>query len=362
MNTYNLIKNDLSHTIRSDNHIIQDIFSDWWDIFLNKNTSLNIRDIVKYEVLKFLCCGKKENGYAFYSCSNCDNYAFVPFTCKSRFCPSCGINSCIKRSNFLPSKVFEVPHRHIVFTISDLLWDFFRIDRSLLNLLFEAVSFTILSWFKSISKVEAFTPGIIATLHTFGRNLKWNTHIHVLVTEGAIGRLTSWKEFDFFPYSLLRKRFMYRLLSNLSKHITSDKFKKVKHIIYKKYYNGFYVYAPKKQISNISSCLKYITRYTSRPVMAESRILEYDGEYVTYFYDRHEDDARITEKIHVFDFIKRLIIHIPEKHFNMVRYYGIYAMPKSKTEHLKTLKQHTSKSFKWASKLLFYFNLSSIKM
>ena len=46
---------------------------------------------------------------------------------------------------------------------------------------------------------------------------------------------------------------------------------------------------------------------------------------VTYYYDRHEDGKRVVEKFHAFDFIKKLIIHIPEKGFNMVRYYGIYA-------------------------------------
>ncbi len=31
----------------------------------------------------------------------------------------------------------------------------------------------------------------------------------------------------------------------------------------------------------------------------------------------------VIEKLPVLDFIKRLIRHIPEKHFKMVRYYGI---------------------------------------
>ena len=66
---------------------------------------------------------------------------------------------------------------------------FFQKDRSLLNDLFDAASFTILSWFKGISKMDSFIPGIVCTFHTFGHDLKWNPHIHMIVTEGAMDAL-----------------------------------------------------------------------------------------------------------------------------------------------------------------------------
>lgn len=50
-----------------------------------------------------------------------------------------------------------------------------------------------------------------------------------------------------------------------------------------------------------------------------------DGSMVTFHYNRHEDDKYVTETIPAIDFIKRLIRHIPEKHFKMIRYGGIYA-------------------------------------
>ncbi|MBU5334599.1 transposase [Anaerocolumna aminovalerica] len=71
--------------------------------------------------------------------------------------------------------------------------------------------------------------------------------------------------------------------------------------------------------------MKYITRYLGRPVIAASRIDKYDGERVTFHYNRHEDGVLVTETVPALDFIKRLIIHIPEKHFKMLRYYEIYA-------------------------------------
>lgn len=355
------IQNEVDHTLSSKNHIIQDIFKDWWDIFLQENKNLNIRDVVKHEVSKFIGCGSKENGFSLYECEECHNYLYVPFTCKSRFCPSCGVNTCLNRSNIMPSRCLAVQHRHIVFTISEELRFFFQKDRSLLNELFDAASYTLTSWFKQQSKSEAFIPGIIATLHTFGRDLKWNPHIHILVTEGAMGRKTDWKTFNHFPYEMLRKRFMTKLLFNLSKHLKSNNFKCLKNKLYKQNDNGFYVYAKKNYSSNIKFTLQYITRYTSRPAMAESRILNYDGEFITFFYSRHEDNIRVEERIHIFEFIKKLIIHIPEYGFNMIRYYGIYAMKKFKTSHLKRLKEKFTNPLKWIDKLKLHFKCNPLK-
>lgn len=324
------------HTFRSKNHILQDIFKDLWEPFCSQNSNLNIRSIVFKEVHKFIGCGSKENGFSFYECNMCGNYLYVPFTCKSRFCPSCGVNSCLNLSDAMPSRCIDVKHRHITFTIPNSLWIYFKADRSLLDILFKSASYTILSWFKNQSKLEQFVPGIIATLHTFGRDLKWNTHIHMLVTEGAIGKKTDWKTFSHFPYPMLRKKFMTKLLFELSKHISTSSFKKLKNQLYLEKQNGFYVHAPYTQSSNIKVAISYITRYTNRPAMVESRIINYDPDSpsVTFWYNRHNDGKRITETVHPFELIKRLIIHIPEKGFNMTRYYGLYAMKKSKTRHL----------------------------
>ena len=46
---------------------------------------------------------------------------------------------------------------------------------------------------------------------------------------------------------------------------------------------------------------------------------------VTFHYNRHEDEQYIEETIPAMEFIQRLIRHIPEKHFKMIRYGGIYA-------------------------------------
>ena len=101
-------------------------------------------------------------------------------------------------------------------------------------------------------------------------------------------------------------------------------FRKVKAYIYKNCPNGFYIYA-KPSLTNNQDVLNYISRYLGRPVIATSRIDNYDGENVTFHYNRHEDEELVTTTVSAIEFIKMLIIHIPDKHFKMIRYYGLYA-------------------------------------
>lgn len=177
--------------------------------------------------------------------------------------------------------------------------------------------------FYKINKSENFTPGFICVLHTFGRSLQWNPHIHALISEGGTGNTSVWRHVKHFNYRLLRDSFKTALLNHLESHLGKS-FKNVKAFIYKHCPNGFYVYA-KPTVCKSKDIIKYIGRYLGRPVIATSRITEYDGQFVSFKYNRHEDNELVIEKIHATEFIKKLIVHIPDKHFKMIRYYGIYA-------------------------------------
>ena len=51
---------------------------------------------------------------------------------------------------------------------------------------------------------------------------------------------------------------------------------------------------------------KYIGRYLGRPVISTSHIDSYDGENVTFRYNRHEDDQLVVETIPVMDLLQGL--------------------------------------------------------
>lgn len=301
-------------------NILQSIFTDYYEHIIYE---LHPRPAVTENVTKMIHCGEPAYGGAMYGCPHCGELKFVPFRCKSRFCPSCGNKYNQMRSFHMSCKLISCVHRHCVFTIPEELRSYFLKDRSLLNCLFQAVRDVVLRMFAKMNKSENFTPGFICVLHTFGRDLKWNPHIHALISEGATGNITPWRIVKHFDYTFLRNAFRKVLLDLLTEKL-GPSFKKIKNEMYTKHTDGFYVRAkPNPCTPDIT--LKYISRYLGRPVIATSRIDNYDGENVTFHYTRHEDHKTIQECIPALDFIQRLIIHIPEKHFKMLRYYGIYA-------------------------------------
>jgi hypothetical protein len=341
---------------------IKDIFADHWDAFVSEGYP--IRSVVFKNVNKIISCGNPSLGYSLYFCDYCDEFKYVPFTCKSRFCNSCGAKYIQDRAASISSKMIRCTHRHIVFTIPEELRIFFRKDRSLLNLLFEASAQTIFNWFYKLNKSENFKPGFISTLHTFGRDLKWNPHIHMLLTEGASGIKTVWRKIKHIPFNMLRKRWQATILSFLH-HKLGPSFYKLKSYLFKAYPDGFYVYAKPNMNSKSIDSVKYIIRYTGRPAMAQSRIIDYDGEFVTFYYDRHEDNKRVTEKIHAFEFIKRLIIHIPDEQFKMIRYYGLYAKEYTHSSKLILLDSIEKRKLRkklshWRARILLSFGIDPL--
>ena len=301
-------------------NILQTIFKDHYEEIIY---TLHPRDTEVENIDKMISCGDPSFGGAMYGCPHCGKLKFVPFRCHSRFCPTCGSKYAMQRTASMSFKLVRVPHRHCVFTIDENLRPFFLNDRSLLDCLFHSVASVISRMFFQLNKAKNFTPGFIMVLHTFGRDLKWNPHIHCLISEGGYSDDGFWRHVRHFNYTFLRNAFRTALLNEMESKI-GPSFKKVKARCYTDHKHGFYVYA-KPNICRPKAVIKYIGRYLGRPVIATSRIDSYDGDFVTFHYNRHEDGRYVQETIPAMDFIKRLIRHIPEKHFKMIRYGGLYA-------------------------------------
>ncbi|WP_196214914.1 transposase [Piscirickettsia salmonis] len=73
-------------------------------------------------------------------------------------------------------------------------WAFFLFNRELLNIIFRTAANTLLE----TAKKKGLIIGIFAALHTFGRDLKWNVHVHISVTRGGYDEANdSWCEIYF---------------------------------------------------------------------------------------------------------------------------------------------------------------------
>jgi len=337
---------------------LQRIFEDKWDEFVKVHS---VRPVVDAEVRKVIDCGKIGKGFYLYECEKCNNFKIVPFRCKSRVCNCCGYQYQKFRAEKVKAKLINCNHRHIVFTIAEELRIYFRRRRNLLNILFQSSADTISQWLVNQNKSQSCTCGMVSTLHTFGRDLKWNPHIHMLVSLCATGNAVPFKKFNFIPFGMLRKRFMTTLLFNLKNAVNTSRFNSVVNELYQSKNNGFYVYAYAK-LTNNEDVVNYMVRYIGRPVIAQKRILKYENDTVTFCYNRHEDEQYVEETIPVFEFIKRVIIHIPERYFNMIRYYGLYAKPHDLFLMRKTVPSHIRRQLNlWQIRILMSFHYHPLK-
>ncbi|MDP3766165.1 MAG: transposase [Nanoarchaeota archaeon] len=146
--------------------------------------------------------------------------------------------------------------------------------------------------------------GIVAVLHTFGKDMKFNPHLHIMTNLNI--------NFD----SKFNKLWRKVILKNLKS--TSNK-----------YYYGYYVWSDNKIIKP-KLIAKYIGRYVRHPAIANARIAEYNKRYVKFFYkDAHRRNLLVRKSVR--NFISSLIQHIPPKQFKTIRYYGAYSKNKRKT-------------------------------
>lgn len=304
---------------------IKQIFEDNWNKFLSDNPNIKIRDIVYSNVNRMLKCKTTDLGFSLFVCEHCGKEKIILHTCKSRMCSSCGNKYNKQREASIFSKLIRCNHRHVVFTIPEELRILFLKDRKRLDYLFKAASITVNYWVKNKYKKKDLIPAYVSILHTFGRSLVFNPHIHMILLDGGISnKCNEFVKINFFSYPSFRKRFMKVLLDLLENDIGKDNFKRIKNQVYLDHQEGFYVYAPPSKYKKYTDLIKYVCRYVARPVMAESRILNYDGDFVTFWYQRHNDDLIIVEKVTVYEFIKRIIVHIPESNYKQIRFYGAY--------------------------------------
>ncbi|MBX7145549.1 MAG: transposase zinc-binding domain-containing protein, partial [Oligoflexia bacterium] len=106
---------------------------------------------------EYLNCGLLAHGAALVYCDACKHSLLVAFSCKKRgICPSCGAKRAVKFGEHLYDSVLEkVPHRHCGFTLPKRLRVYFRYDRSLNNILFQAAAIAVHTALGSDTQIPA---------------------------------------------------------------------------------------------------------------------------------------------------------------------------------------------------------------
>ena len=303
----------------------------WWN-FYNKHT-IKIRPAIVFCIVKLLSCRNTILGYREYRCSNeaCQHIKRIPHTCKCRACSSCGKKATelwiAQQNSILPNTAWQ----HITFTMPEQLWDFFWLNRPLLQYIAKIAAKCV----QSIAKKKNVIPGIFIAIHTFGRDLKRNIHIHLSTTAGGITKDGSeWKKL-YFHQTTLMKMWRYQIIKlfrTLQKNLAIPKliaqqlnntfsFNQFLDSLYRK----TWIVHCSKPSNDYKVNLHYLARYIKRPAIAESKLKHYDGHQVTFKYLDHTTKTYRNFKLTAEQFIARLIQHIPDKGFRMIRYYGFLA-------------------------------------
>jgi hypothetical protein len=226
-------------------------------------------------------------------------------------------------------------YQHIIFHPPSEFRPYFGIGRTpYFNALYTSVNLTLKDWYTR----EGYLPGIMDVMHNFGRDIKSSPHIHMLITCGGLDPAYSrFVKCDFIPAAYLKKHWKHHFtalirqcwqqqnLETIPSHLTYlfDPGYQNK-IISKLMDVTWFVYVGEK-LTNAVFTVRYIGRYTKRPAIAESRITAYDGKTVTFNFVDHKTDRLTFHTLPVQEFIGKLIRHIPDDNFRIIRYSGFYA-------------------------------------
>ena len=119
-------------------------------------------------------------------------------------------------SENIQKHILNIEHRHVLFTVPEESRKFFFYDRSLLSKLSAAINQVFKFIFHNISRKRKrknkisehsryyFTDsdivhyGLISVIHTFGGNLKWNPHVHAIVSLGGFNKNLEFRKMRYF--------------------------------------------------------------------------------------------------------------------------------------------------------------------
>lgn len=281
----------------------------------------NIRDVEASEVKKALDCYGHKNGCFVYSCLDCGQVIFQSLGCNARICSCCGKRYADSWAVSLSKKMFRVPHRHIVLSVASELWPYLKGNWSLLKVYQDSAIDALNQYLPSVMNDDVEC-GVIVVLHTFGKDMQFKPHLHLIMTEGGFNSQNEFIQRIYLHAPAFAEVWKYHVCKNLSRNgipfsVTDWCFKNKR----------FYVWVHKDgRINHPKVIAKYLGRYVRHPVIANSRIDFFNQEkyLVGFHYDDHQK-MRHNIVMSTDEFITALIGHIPPPNFKMIRYYGAYA-------------------------------------
>jgi Putative transposase len=236
-----------------------------------------------------------------------------------------------------------VPYYHVVFTLPAAIADIAYQNKTVIyNLLFKASAET-LTTIAADPKHLGARVGITSVLHTWGSALTHHPHIHMIVPGGGISldgkRWVACRSGFFLPVRVLSRLFRRLFLERLLAAYQANRLKLFGDHAALADAQAFAAYlAPlrraewivyaKRPFGGPKAVLAYLSRYTHRVAIANSRLIACDRSGITFRWKDYRAEGRDRQKVMTLataEFIRRFLIHVLPSGFHRIRHYGLLA-------------------------------------
>jgi len=315
---------------------IREIFQD----FLSESLKRYPISVVQLKAANnIINCKTGGKGYSVSFCEVCGIHETHACSCNDRNCPSCQVPQEKKWVLARNSELIEgIAYYHLIFTMPHELNDLIYTNQELLyGLLFKCASDTILTLCADREHMGA-TPGIISVLHTWGQQMNYHPHLHLIISGGgltATGQFRETKRKGFFiPIGKVAKMFRGKYMATLKSlwNTNSLKFplsmqKLENESSWKNFINELYSmkWLPfvKETFNGNGNAIKYLGRYAFRTTISNHRIQSFEDGKVTFSYKDYKDGNKQKAKtVSCTEFIRLFLMHVLPKGFHRVRFSG----------------------------------------
>jgi hypothetical protein len=296
-------------------------------------------------------------------CEKCDHTLIAYNSCRNRHCPKCQGAAAKEWLTDREAELLPVPYYHVVFTLPAPIVDIaYQNKAAIYAILFKAAAETLITIAADPKHLGARI-GLTAVLHTWGSALTHHPHVHCIVPGGGFSpacpgqrsggeRWISCRPGFFLPVRVLSRLFRRLLLEQLAAahdagrlHFFGDHAPLAERRTFAAYLAPlrkieWVVYA-KRPFAGPQAVLAYLSRYTHRVAIANSRLIACDDNGVTFRWKDYRAKGRERQKVMTLaseEFIRRFLIHVLPSGFHRIRHYGLFANG-GRTENLARARQ-----------------------
>lgn len=276
-------------------------------------------------------------------CEDCGQVRISYNSCRNRHCPKCQAAAAKEWLAERQAELLPVPYFHVVFTLPAAIADLAYQNKAVVyDLLFKAASETLITIAADPKHLGARI-GLTAVLHTWGSALTHHPHVHIIVPGGGISpdgqRWIPCRPGFFLSVRVLSRLFRRLFLGKLTAahkaghlnffggHTALAEPNAFKAWLTPLRQTEWVVYA-KRPFGGPAAVLAYLSRYTHRVAIANSRLIAFDGEQVTFKWKDYRGNGAGRYKpmaLTADEFIRRFLIHVLPDGFHRIRHYGLFA-------------------------------------